>query len=181
MRKQGIRKLGIRKGRWAFVLATVGVAALAVAAGGKSAEESAVTGWGAPNPADMSVIEELEGENLAEARKMKGATLEIQSARKDLDGDGIPEIFVFVKHPMFCYEESGCTILVIRRASLSDPWREIGAISANSPSLTVLPGKGNELPGLRVRGPQSYTFDGQRYQPETPAAPSEPASGAAPH
>lgn len=159
------------------------VAALVVAAAGAGAEEAKqtpgaeVTGWATAGPADLAILEELEGENLAEARKAKGTTLEIQSARKDLDKDGIPELFVFVKHPMFCYDEAGgCTLLVIRRASLSDPWREIAVITAAAPSLVVGPSRPGEFPALRPLGSRPYGWDGRQYQEDRGGAPAVSSS-----
>ncbi len=160
-------------------------AALVAAAAGAGAEETKpaagaeLTGWAEPGPADLAILEELEGENLAEARKTKGTTLEIQSARKDLDKDGIPELFVFVKHPMFCYEEAGgCALLVIRRASLSDPWREIGIITAPAPSLVVGPARPGEFPVLRPLGSRPYGWDGRQYQEDRVGAAAVSSSDA---
>ena len=144
----------------------VGAASVAHAAEPKAATGTEIKGWAEPSAADLAVLEGLEGENLAEARKTRGATLEIEAAKKDLDGDGIPELFFFVKHPMFCYDESGCTILVIRRASLSDPFREIGVLTAPAAGIVVMPAKGGELPTLRPLGAQPYSWDGRQYRPE---------------
>lgn len=130
-----------------------------------------VMGWAEAGPADLAVLEALEGENLAEARGQKGTTLEIRAAKKDLDGDAIPELFFFVKHPMFCYEElAGCAIIVVHRASLSDPWREIGVLTAPEPSLVVSPARQGEFPVLRPLGSQPYAWNGRQYEIQSGAS-----------
>lgn len=169
----------MRKLALGICVALAAAAPTARAADPKSATGAELTGWAEPGPADLVVLEGLEGENLAEARKAKGTKLEIQSAKKDLDGDGIPELFFFVKHPMFCYEElGGCSILVIRRASLSDPWQEIGVITAPAASLVVAPARSGDFPTLRPLGSQPYTWNGRQYQAEPGGAPAIPASEA---
>jgi hypothetical protein len=147
----------------------------------KAAAGSELVGWAAPGPADLAVLEGLEGDNLAEARAAKNTTLKIESTKKDLDGDGIPELFFFIQHPMFCYDENGCTILVVRRASLSDPWSEIGVITASSPSLVIAPVKGEQFPLLRPLGTHPYSWNGRLYQETPDATPAVPAAGAADH
>ncbi|MCC6641827.1 MAG: hypothetical protein IT386_11765 [Deltaproteobacteria bacterium] len=146
-------------------LAIVAAAHVAQAADPAPAAGVELTGWGEPAAADLAVLEELEGENLAEARKEKGTTLEIRGTKKDLDGDAIPELFFFVKHPMFCYEElGGCTILVVRRASLVDRWQEIGVLTAAEPSVVVSPARQGDFPALRPLGSQPYTWNGRQYE-----------------
>ena len=152
-------------------LALAAAAHAAHAAEPKPAAGAELTGWAERGAADLAVLEDLEGENLAEARKQKGTTLEIRAARKDLDGDAIPELFFFVKHPMFCYEElGGCTILVVRRASLSDRWQEIGVLTAAEPNLVVSPARQGDFPALRPLGSQPYTWNGRQYEMQTGAA-----------
>lgn len=162
--------------RWlGIVLAGVATATAAGAADPKT-RATELTGWGVPSDADLLVLEALEGDNLAEARNAPKTKLEIVGTRKDLDGDGIPELFFFLKHPSFCYEElGGCTLLVVRRASLSDPWQEVGVITVPSPSVGITPGREGELPTLRPIGTQPYTWDGRAYKPEPGVAPAVPA------
>lgn len=161
-------------------LAIAVAAPAARAADPKSAAGAELTGWAEPGPADLVVLEGLEGDNLAEARNARGTKLEIQAAKKDLDGDGIAEIFFFVKHPMFCYEElGGCSLLVVRRVSLSDPWQEIGVLTVPAPSLVVMPAKSGELPTLRPLGSQPYAFDGRQYRAQPADGPAVSAPDAA--
>ncbi len=126
-----------------------------------------ITGWGEPLPADLLVLEDLEGENLAEARK-QGA-VKIFGARRDLNGDGIPELFFFVDHPMFCWKGEGCSVIVISRRSLTDSWREVGALVAPTPSVIVLTETASEFPALKAVGARTYGWNGSAYEPRSPA------------
>jgi len=165
----------MRKRRLGMVMLLAGAASGALAAETMPGAGTEIVGWAEPGPADLAVLEGLEGENLAEARNTKGTTLKIESAKKDLDGDGIPELFFFVRHPLFCYDEAGgCSLIIVRRASLSDPWREIGVLTVPVPRIVVMPAKGRDLPMLRPLGSQPYAWDGQRYEPAPAAAAAAP-------
>jgi hypothetical protein len=160
-----------------IAIAAACAAAGAQAAGPTPATGTEIVGWAEPGPADLAVLEGLEGENLAEARNTKGTTLKIESAKKDLDGDGIPEYFFFVRHPLFCYEEAGgCSLIIVRRVSLSEPWREVGVLTVPAPGVLVMPSKGREMPTLRPLGAQPYAWDGELYQPAPTAAAAAPES-----
>lgn len=126
-----------------------------------------ITGWGVPLPADLLVLEELEGENLAEAKKQGAVT--ILGARRDLNGDGIPELFFFVENPMFCWKGEGCSVIVISRRSLTDSWREVGALVAPTPSVIVLTETASEFPALKAVGARTYGWNGSAYEPRSPA------------
>lgn len=128
-----------------------------------------ITGWGEPLPADLEILERLEGENLDEARKQ--GRLAIQGARKDLNGDGIPELFFYVDNPYFCWKGEGCTVIVLSRASLSDPWRMVGALVAPTPSVMVLGETASEFPALKAIGARTYGWNGSAYEPRSPAPP----------
>lgn len=158
--------------RNAAVVSIVFLLGLPLAATGadpKPAEAGELAGWGEPLPADLAVLEELEGENLAEAKKQ--GPVKIAATRKDLNGDGIPELFFRIDNPMFCWEEEGCAVIVVSRASLTDRWREIGAVIAPSTSVLVLREGGTEFPSLKAVGARTYVWDGQIYKPTGPAPP----------
>lgn len=134
-----------------------------------AATSGEIVGWGEPLPADLAVLESLEGENLAEAKKQ--GPLKLQGTRKDLNGDGIPELFFFVENPLFCWKTEGCTVIVVSRASLTDPWREVGALVAPTPSVIVLNETSTEFPTLKAVGARTYGWNGVAYEPRSPAPP----------
>ena len=86
-------------------------------------------------------------------------------------GDGIPELFFFVENPMFCWKSEGCTVIVVSRASLTDAWREVGALVAPTPSVIVLTETASEFPALKAVGARTYGWNGTAYEPRSPAPP----------
>ena len=98
--------------------------------------------------------------------------MKIHGARKDLNGDGIPELFFFVENPMFCWKSEGCTVIVVSRASLTDAWREVGALVAPTPSVIVLTETASEFPALKAVGARTYGWNGTAYEPRSPAPPA---------
>ena len=144
------------------VALTLAVWALAPAAARAAGQE--LTGWGEPGPAELAALQEVEGENLDAARKAKPAP-KIEATKKDLDGDGIAELFFYVRHPMFC-EQSECMLIVLHRDTSTGPWREVAVIPTQSTSLLIVPAPGGGFAELHPIALPAWKWNGKNYQRE---------------
>ncbi len=145
-------------------MAALILAAWAVAPGVARAAGQEVKGWAEPGPVELTALQDVEGENLDEARKTKPGP-QIEATKKDLNSDGIPELFFYVRHPMFC-EQNECMLIVLHKSTSTGPWREVAVIPTQSTSITVVPAADGGFAELHPVGLPPWKWNGNNYQRE---------------
>ena len=117
------------------------------------------------------------------AQDVRGDTSALQYAKADvdLDGDGKPEVLVYVGGSMMC-GSGGCDLVVLKREGAG--FRQVGDLSVVQLPVGVLASKTNGWRDLAVTvsgggspgGIMKVPFDGKAYADNPTVSPAEPVA-----